>query len=394
MVTIFRGRLLESSASDHFTPFRMLDYDVLIVGSGLSGAVIANRYASELNKKVLVIEKRDHLGGNCYDFIDEKTNILMNKYGAHLFHTNSDKVWEFINKFSKWIRWDHQVLGLIENKLVPIPVNINTVNSLCSQNIKDSPNMDEWLANTQIKYDTITNSEEMGKSRVGSELYEKIFKDYTFKQWNKFPEELDPSVLARIPIRNNFDNRYFDDKYQALPELGYTKFIENIFNHDNITVKLNIDFFEFKKQNDLTDKIIIYTGPIDYYFNNTDLEKLEYRSIDFIKEYHYNTNFYQQSSVVNYPEIKYPFTRIVEYKHFLNQKSDHTIIVKETTNDIGEPYYPIPNQRNMELYNKYKELAEQETNVHFIGRLASYKYFNMDQAILNALDYFDKHLIK
>lgn len=370
-----------------------MEYDYVVVGAGLSGAVIANKVATELNKKVLVLENRDHIGGNCYDYIDEKTKLLISKYGAHLFHTNSDKVWNYINQFSKWIRWDHKVIGLIENKLVPIPVNINTVNVVCNENIKTTDEMNNWLDKVQIKYDSITNSEEMGKSRVGIELYNKIFRDYTYKQWNKYPEELDPSVLARIPIRNNFDDRYFDDKYQVLPEKGYTEFVKNILDHPNITTLLNTDFFEFKKNNNLSNKIIIYTGPIDKYFETSNLPKLEYRSIDFQYETIENKGFYQTNSVVNYPEIKYPFTRIVEYKHFLNQKSDYTIISKECTNDIGEPYYPVPNKKNMDLYEKYKELANNEKNVHFVGRLASYKYFNMDQAILNALEYYEKYLI-
>lgn len=201
-------------------------YDILIVGAGLSGAIIAERFANHSNLKVLVIDKRDYIGGNCYDFIDEN-EILMNKYGAHLFHTNYEDVWEYIQKFTEWQRWDHKVLGYVEGKLINIPVNINTVNTLCGTNIKDKREMNEWLETVQTKYDKITNSEEIAKSRVGEELYKKIFRDYTFKQWNKYPEELDSTVLARIPICNNHDERYFDDKYQALPKYGYTTFIKN-----------------------------------------------------------------------------------------------------------------------------------------------------------------------
>jgi UDP-galactopyranose mutase len=366
------------------------NYDVLIIGCGLSGVVMAERFANKLDKKVLIIEKRDHIGGNIYDYIDEDTNILMSKYGAHLFHTNSDIVWNYINKFCKWVRWDHEVVGVIENRLINIPVNINTVNILCNENIKNTEEMNIWLNKNQIKYDNIDNSEKMGKSRVGDILYEKIFKEYTYKQWNKYPEELDPSVLARIPIRNDFDVRYFDDKYQALPEKGYTKFIENILNNKNITVMLNTNYFEFIKNNsDNLFKTIIYTGPIDQFYENKGLEKLEYRSIDFIVEKYKNMNYYQTNSVVNYPEIKYPFTRIVEYKHFLNQISNDTVIVKEITKDDGEPYYPIPNKKNLELYEKYKLFTKEETNIHFLGRLANYKYFNMDTAILNSLNYFN-----
>jgi UDP-galactopyranose mutase len=367
----------------------MESYDVLIVGCGLSGVVIAEKFASVLNKKVLIIDKRDHIGGNCYDYYDKDTNILMNKYGAHLFHTNSERVWEYVNRFDKWIRWDHEVYSMIENKLVNIPVNINTVNKICDQNIKNSEEMDKWLYENQVKYDSITNSEEMAKSRVGDTLYEKMFKNYTYKQWEKYPHELDASVLARIPIRNNFDNRYFDDKYQGLPEKGYTHFIEKILDNKNITVKLNTDYFEIENKEGF--EAVIYTGPIDQYYSNKNLEKLEYRSIDFQIERHFNMNYYQPNSVVNYPELDVPFTRIVEYKHFLDQKSKHTVIVKEVTTDNGEPYYPVPNSKNLKLYEEYKKFTLEEKNVHFLGRLANYKYFNMDTAILNALEYFDNN---
>jgi len=362
-------------------------FDVLIVGAGLSGAVIAERCANISNLKVLVIDKRDHIGGNCYDFIDEN-GILMNKYGAHLFHTNDEEVWAYVQKFSDWQRWDHRVIGSIEGKMINIPVNINTVNALCQTNIRDEKEMDQWLETVQIKYDKITNSEEIAKSRVGEELYNKIFKDYTFKQWNKYPEELDSSVLSRIPIRNNFDDRYFNDRYQVLPKNGYTKFIEKILTHPNITIQTNTDYFEF--ENNVDYKTLIYTGPIDRYFKSSGLEELEYRSIEFIEERYKFMNFYQINSVVNYPERNVPYTRIVEYKHFLDQQSPHTTIVKEITKDSGEPYYPVPNEKNLALYQKYEDLAGLEKNVHFVGRLASYKYFNMDQAIKNSLDYYNK----
>ena len=368
-----------------------MDYDILIIGCGLSGVVIAERFANVLNKRVLIIEKRDHVGGNVYDYIDKDTGILMNKYGAHLFHTNNKEVYDYITKFDKWVRWDHEVLGLVENKLVSIPVNITTVNNLCNENIESTEEMDTWLSLHQIKNDNIKNSEEMCKSRVGEVLYSKIFRDYTYKQWNKYPEELDASVLARIPIRNNFDTRYFNDKYQVLPEKGYTNFINKILDNRNITVLLDIDYFNSEYIH--FPGIKIYTGPIDQYYSNKNLESLEYRSIDFIIEKHMNIPFYQSNSVINYPEKTPEYTRIVEYKHFLNQKSDHTVIVKEITKDEGEPYYPVPNRRNLELYEKYREFTISEKNIHFLGRLANYKYFNMDTAILNALEYFKNNFL-
>jgi len=358
----------------------------LVVGCGLSGSVIAERIANKLNKKVTIIEKREHIGGNCYDYVDKETNILINKYGAHLFHTNDEYVWKYVNKFDKWIRWEHKVLTFTDDKFVPMPVNITTINELCEENLQNETDVNNWLKKNQIKYDNINNSEEMAKSRIGDKLYDKLIKDYTFKQWNKYPNELNKSVLERIPIRPNFDTRYFNDKYQALPHKGYTHFFEKLLDNNNIEVKLNTDYFEHIKSNKYD--IIIFTGPIDSYFTN--LEKLEYRSIDFNIHIIKNMNYFQPNSVVNYPSKDVPYTRIVEYKHFLNQKSNDTVIVSETTNDIGEPYYPVPNKKNLELYEQYKNLAknEEKNNIFFVGRLANYKYFNMDEAILNSLFFF------
>lgn len=368
------------------------EYDVIIVGCGLSGAVIAERYVNLLDKKVVIIDKRNHIGGNCYDFVDESTNILCSKYGPHFFHTNDEKVWEYIHRFADWERYEHKCVGNIDGKLVPIPVNITTVNMLCNENLQTEEDMDKWLEKNQIKFDTITNGEEMSLSLVGRTLYEKIFKNYTFKQWAKYPDELKPEILARIPIRKNFDNRYFTDKYQVLPTKGYTHFFENILNHEKIKVLLNTNYFDIRDK--ISNKIVIYTGPIDHYFSHLGFEKLEYRSIDFVFEVHENMNYYQTHTQVNYPNDE-TFTRITEYKHPYNQQSKHTIITKEYSNSHGDPYYPVLNDKNLELFEKYKKLSieEKQNNIHFVGRLANYKYFNMDQAIKNALDYFDTNLI-
>lgn len=369
----------------------------LIVGAGLSGAVIAERIASILKEKVILIEKRSHIAGNCYDYVDSDTNILMNEYGAHLFHTNSERVWKYIQPFALWVPWHHRVLSYVDDKFVPVPVNLTTVTELCDKHFQNRQEFQEYLKSIQIQLEnTPKNSEEMALSRVGRELYEKMFKPYTYKQWDKYPEELDASVLARIPIRDDTDPRYFTDKYQALPKEGYTQFVKNILNNLLITVHLNTDFEEYKKENDITQfKKIIYTGPIDEYFKQKNLDKLEYRSIHFTKQVIPNTNYFQPNSVVNYPELKYPHTRIVEYKHFLNQKSDATVIVYEKTTSEGEPYYPVPTERNKILYEEYRQLAEkeeEEKGVLFVGRLANYKYFNMDEAILNALTIFDEKI--
>lgn len=256
-----------------------------------------------------------------------------------------EDVWKYVNRFGTWDRWDHEVKALVDGKLVPIPINITTVNVLFNLNLQTEAEMDAWLKENQVKYDHIRNGEQMAKSRVGEELYDKLFKTYTPKQWNKYPSELDGDVLARIPVRNNYDTRYFSDRYQALPQKGYTKFFETLVNHPNIDVSLNCDYNTIKDK--LTgQQLVIFTGPIDHYFADSGHQKLEYRSIDFVIEMYQNMNFYQTNSVVNYPQDNAGFTRIVEYKHFLNQKSPHTTIVKEFTCDDGEPYYPVLNEKN------------------------------------------------
>lgn len=364
-------------------------YDVLVVGCGLSGATIAERFASVWKKKVLIVDKRDHIGGNCYDFVDEH-GILCNQYGPHFFHTNDEEVWNYIHRFGEWERYEHKVVGSVEGKIVPIPVNITTVNMLCGQTIQTEQEMSTWLQENQVKFPTITNSEEMAKSRVGERLYDAIFKTYTFKQWNKYPEELNPEVLQRIPIRNNFDDRYFSDKYQVMPKKGYTEWFKTLLDQDNITVQLGVDFFQIKEHIP-NDTIIIYTGPIDRYFADQGLESLEYRSLRIVFERYKHMNYYQPCTQVNYPDAKESFTRITEYKHCLNQQSPHTTITKEYSTDKGEPYYPVLNERNRKLFEEYQRLAEKEMttrNIHFLGRLANYKYFNMDEAIKNALEYF------
>lgn len=361
-------------------------HDVVIVGSGLSGSVLAERIATTTTLHVLVLEKRDHIAGNCYDFVDDN-GILMNQYGAHLFHTNDEEVWDYVNQFAEWRRWDHRVLGKVNGKLVPIPVNINTVNALCGTNIQSNGEMRTWLSDHQLCFETEpTNSREMALSRVGQELYEKIFRPYTIKQWGKEPEELGPSVLARIPVREDWDDRYFTDRFQALPVGGYTNFISRMLDHPHIEVRTCTDFFAVRDNIDWDH--LFFTGPIDHYYSQMGLDKLEYRSLRFEVERHRNMNYYQPNSVVNHPSPDTPFTRIVEYKHFLHQSSPHTTIVKEYACDEGEPYYPVPNAKNTSLYEKYRSLSGNEKNVFFVGRLANYKYFNMDAAIRNALDLF------
>lgn len=358
---------------------------ILIVGAGISGCVLAERYASA-GKKVLVIEKRSHIGGNCFDYTN-KYGIRVSKYGAHIFHTNDSMVWEYVNQFSDWHPYEHRVLSRVNNLLVPIPVNISTVNMLFNLQITSKKEMENWLKNEVVSIQNPKNSEESSLSRVGPRLYELLFKNYTKKQWDLWPNQLDASVLNRIPVRTNFDSRYFSDKYQYLPRNGYTALFKKMLASPNITVKLHTDYFESEYKDLLFEKVY-FTGPIDRYFSHK-YSKLQYRSINF-KFATYKKKFYQENSVINYPNTE-AFTRIVEYKHFdLSNNSPYTTISKEYSSWEGEPYYPVPSERNRKIYQKYQgeERNLKSKNIFFVGRLANYKYFNMDQAFRNALDLY------
>ena len=384
-------------------------YDVCVVGAGLSGTVFAEKSAELLDESVLVMDSRPHIGGNCFDFVDPPTGVLRNQYGSHLFHTNLERVWKYITqpKAPLWKPWYHQKYGRINATLyegmvngsyyVPIPVNILTVNRLFGLNIQTPQEMQAFLKRVQIPCPAqggCQNAEQMAKSRVGEALYKAIFETYTIKQWNRSPKELNASVTARIPVRSDFDPRYFADKYQALPSKGYTAWFEAMLKHPNIDVVLNVDFFDHQEHFQSKCSQIIYTGPIDRYFGASGLERLQYRSIQFTEERHFHTPGYiLPTPVVNYPGPETPYTRSVEYKHYLHRDSPHSIVVSETTSDEGEPYYPIPNPRNIALYAQYKQMADQLEStgkIMFVGRLANYKYFDMDKAIDNALTLFDQ----
>ena len=347
---------------------------------------MAERYAA-IGKKVIILEKRPHIAGNCFDYVDDN-GILVSKYGAHLFHTQFEDVWNYVNRFAEWYDWEHKVIAKVDGQLVPIPVNIQTVNKLFNLSLSSEAEMKNWLEENRTPIEEPKNGKEAVLDKVGPVLYEKMFRHYTKKQWDKYPEELDASVLNRIPVRTNFDDRYFSDKYQALPKGGYTKLFSNILAHPNIQVELNTDFFDVKEEIEGYEKLF-YTGPIDRFFDfkHSIEDKLEYRSINFVSET-FEGEFFQENSVVNYPGMEVNFTRIIEYKHFGNQKSEKSTIVKEFTVDTGEPYYPVPNEKNRKIYERYKQKAEKLKDIYFVGRLANYKYFNMDQAFKNALDLF------
>lgn len=356
--------------------------NILIVGAGLSGCCLAQRFA-EVGHTVTIIEKRDHIAGNCYDYRDEN-GILMNRYGAHLFHTNNKRVEEYVKRYAEWIPWKHTVVGRIGDRIFPIPVNIDTVNILLGLDIKTETEMKTWLAANSVTPPTGTaaNSEEVALQRVGPELYELIFKEYTYKQWARMPAELDASVLERIPVRTNHDPYYFSDEFQALPADGYTAFIANMIRSSRITVQLETEYHSTMRY---AYDSVFFTGPIDQFYAEAGFPKLEYRSIRFEIE-RLDIDQFQESSVVNYPSASEPFTRIVEYKHFLNQRvPGKTTIVREFTTGDGDPYYPVPTKANQGVYKCYQSLAAAEKNVFFVGRLATYKYYNMDAAIAAAL---------
>lgn len=363
--------------------------DILIVGAGISGAVLARQYAEILGKKVLVIEKRDHVGGNCYDFINEE-GLLMPKYGPHYFHTSLEDVWAYVNRFSDWVPYEHRNLSFVDEKLVPTPINITTVNTLFGLNLKDEAEMKEWLAKNTEHIPHPRNSEESGLARFGKVLYEKMFKSYIRKHWDVWPVDLDALVVDRIPMRTNFDDRAFSDAHQAMPKDGYTKMFERIFSHPNIEVRLNCDWEAEKESLPKVEKLF-FTGKIDQYFAYKFGERLQYRSVRFDFETH-DVEYYQPATTVYYPDPAVPHMRISEPKHSTGQKHPKTTIIKEYGTWDGEPYYPVPSKRNLELFARYQKEAEklEKQGVYFVGRLANYKYFDMDKAFKNALDFFER----
>jgi UDP-galactopyranose mutase len=358
-------------------------FKYVVVGAGFAGCTIAERIANVLNKKVLIIEKRNHIGGNAYDCYNED-GILVHKYGPHIFHTNNKIVWDYLSNFTKWRLYQHRVLAYVDGKYVPFPINLDTINILYNKNFS-SEDFKLFLETVRKKNEKITNSKDVVTSQIGEELYEKFFQWYTKKQWDIFPDELSPEVTARIPVRFNRDDRYFTDRYQGVPEYGYTRLFENLIDSKNIHILLNTDYKEVI--NEIKFEKLIYTGPIDYFFDYK-YGKLPYRSIRFEFET-LSCEYYQPVATVNYPN-DYDFTRITEFKHITGQIHPKTTIVKEYPTSEGEPYYPIPQNENYEIYRLYEKEARMLTNIYFVGRLASYKYYNMDKVVDEALKVFEK----
>jgi UDP-galactopyranose mutase len=359
-------------------------FDYLIVGAGFAGSVVAERLATQANKKVLIVEKRDHIGGNAYDYYNDD-GILIHKYGPHIFHTNSKDVFEYLSQFTEWRPYEHKVLASVDGQLVPIPINLNTINALYNLNL-DSSQVEEFFASKAEKVSGgVKTSEDVVVSKVGRELYEKFFRGYTRKQWDLDPSELDASVTARVPTRTNKDDRYFTDTYQAMPLHGYTKMFQKMLSHPNIKVMLNTDYKEVIDM--IPHKNLIYTGPVDAYFDYC-YGKLPYRSLEFKFET-VDAEYYQPTGTVNYPNEQL-YTRITDFKYLTGQNHSKTAIVYEYPRAEGDPYYPVPRPENAELYKKYQQLAAGMTNTHFVGRLATYKYYNMDQVVAQALTTFKK----
>ncbi len=356
-------------------------FDYLVVGAGFAGSVIAERLARISDKSVLVVDKRPHIGGNAFDRYNEH-GILVHTYGPHIFHTNSREVFEYLSQFTEWRQYEHHVLASVDGQLLPMPINLDTLNRLYGLNM-NSFEAARFLESVAEKRIHIKTSEDVVLSRIGRELYEKFFRNYTRKQWDMDPSELDAAVTARVPVRTNRDDRYFTDTYQAMPLHGYTRMFENMLDHPNIKILLNANFREIQRE--VSYRHLIYTGPVDEYFDFR-FGKLPYRSLEF-KHETVNKPVFQPQAVVNYPN-EHLYTRITEFKYLTGQEHSKTSIVYEFPQAEGDPYYPVPRPQNNAMYAKYKELADATPAVHFVGRLATYKYYNMDQVTAQALKVF------
>lgn len=362
----------------------------LVVGAGVSGATIANLLANQLNEKVVLIDKKSHIAGNCYDYRD-KNGIMIHKYGSHIFHTSSEKVWNYLKQFTDFNTYMHKVVGNIDGIETHIPFNFNTLYDVFPISLAsrlEEKLLSKFEINSKVPILEFQKQDDDDLKFLANYVYEKIFLHYTTKQWGLSPNDVDGAVTARVPVYLSKDNRYFQDKYQGIPLEGYTKVVEKMLNHKNIKVLLKTNFkdIDSSKYNR-----IFFTGSIDEFFDY-EYGQLPYRSVNFKFET-YNKPYYQSNSVINYP-CNYDFTRIHEYKYYLDDKSDKTVIAKEYSEDFelgkNERYYPIPKEENTNLYNKYLEKAKDLNNVYFLGRLGDYKYYDIDKAILRAIELLEE----
>ncbi|WP_291425477.1 UDP-galactopyranose mutase [Deinococcus sp.] len=361
--------------TEHPQPF-----DYLIVGAGFAGSVLAERLAS-VGQRILLVDKRPHIGGNAYDCYDD-AGVLIHPYGPHIFHTNSSDVFDYLSRFTAWRPYQHRVLASVDGQLLPIPINLDTVNRLYGLSLT-SFQVEEFFASVAEKVGQVKTSEDVVVSKVGRDLYNKFFRGYTRKQWGLDPSELDASVTARVPTRTNRDDRYFADSFQAMPLHGYTRMFQNMLAHPNIKVMLNTDYREVAGL--ISHGHLIYTGPVDAFFDHR-FGRLPYRSLEFRHETH-DVEQLLPVGTVNHPN-DYAYTRISEFKHITGQRHHQTSVVYEYPRAEGDPYYPVPRPENAELYKRYEALADAEPNVTFVGRLATYRYYNMDQVVAQALATF------
>jgi UDP-galactopyranose mutase len=366
-------------------PQRKAPYDYLVVGAGFAGSVLAERLASQHGARVLLIDRRHHVGGNAYDEKDA-AGIMYHKYGPHIFHTNSEQVVDYLSQFTKWRPYEHRVRALVRDQLMPIPINRTTLNLLYDANLQTEEAAAAFLASRAEPVEDIRTSEDVVINAVGRELYELFFRGYTRKQWGLDPSELDKQVTSRIPTRTNTDDRYFTDSFQAMPAEGYTAMFSAMLDNPLIDRSLGTDFRDIRHEAYELANHIIYTGPIDEYFDFR-FGKLPYRSLQFDHQT-LDQEWHQPVAVVNYPDPEVPYTRISEYKHLTGQQAPVTSITYEYPSAEGDPYYPIPRAENQELYKRYEALADGTGKVTFVGRLATYRYYNMDQIVGQALATF------
>jgi UDP-galactopyranose mutase len=356
-------------------------FDWLIVGAGYAGSVLAERIASQRGESVLIIDRRNHIGGNAYDCYNE-AGILIHQYGPHIFHTNAQSIVDYLSMFTEWTPYEHRVLSSVDGKLLPIPINLDTINRLYDLDLT-SEQLEEFFAARREPVEVIRSSEDVVVSTVGRELYEKFFRGYTRKQWGVDPSLLNKSVTARVPTRTNHDDRYFGDTFQNMPANGYTRMFQRMLNHPNIKIMLQTDYRDMKDE--IPYRNLIFTGPIDEYFD-WKLGRLPYRSLRF-DHVTLDEEQFQPVAVVNYPQTE-AYTRITEYKHLTGQQSARTSLTFEYPTDEGDPFYPVPRAENEQLYKRYEAMARECPDVWFVGRLATYRYYNMDQVVGQALATF------
>lgn len=358
-------------------------FDWMIVGAGFAGSVLAERIASQRNETVLLVDKRAHVGGNAYDCYDE-AGILVHQYGPHIFHTNAQPIVDYLSQFTAWRPYEHRVLSHVDGQLLPIPINLDTINRLYDLQLT-SEGLQDFFASRRESVDEVRTAEDVVVSTIGRELYEKFFRGYTTKQWGVDPSQLSKSVTARVPTRTNRDDRYFGDTFQQMPAGGYTRMFHRMLAHRNIKIMLQTDYRDVRSS--IPFRRMIYTGPVDEYFD-CSLGPLPYRSLRF-EHVTLDREQFQPVAVVNYPQAE-PYTRITEYKHLTGQKSPKTSLTYEFPTDIGDPYYPVPRAENEALYKRYQALAAAIPDVWFVGRLATYRYYNMDQVVGQALATFGR----